>query len=187
MRSARRSAGRRPPCGRRPPVAERDCGPLPRRTRPVIRFGSSRPVRTPAGRRSGPWFRSPVRRQRRRVHARARSAFGRGRRGRTRFPASRALQGEPRGMHPHDDIVLSGMGVGHVREGEPTDTRVTVSNGDGLHAGSLLEEMCHPRRMGTSTVEAAPRPRRRPGARTTRMFPHLVFHGSLISSARARR
>ncbi len=36
-------------------------------------------------------------------------------------------------MDAHDDVVLGGVGVGHVRYGEPTDTGMAVSNGDGLH------------------------------------------------------
>ena len=39
----------------------------------------------------------------------------------------------PGGMGPHDDIVLGGVGVGDVRQGEPTDAGISVSNGYGLH------------------------------------------------------
>src|SRR5581483_9642814 len=55
-------------------------------------------------------------------------------------PGSRPVElsgSEPRGIHPHDDIVLSRVRVGHVRQGETTDTGGTVINGDGLHGTSL--------------------------------------------------
>jgi hypothetical protein len=41
-------------------------------------------------------------------------------------------------MDPHDDIVLGGVGVGHVRQGESTDAGIAVANGDGLHDSSFL-------------------------------------------------
>jgi hypothetical protein len=41
-------------------------------------------------------------------------------------------------MHPHDDIVLSRVGVGHVRQGQTTGSGGTVINGDGFHGTSLL-------------------------------------------------
>jgi hypothetical protein len=41
-------------------------------------------------------------------------------------------------MDPHDDIVLAGVGVIHVRQGEPTHAGIAVSNGDGLHDSIFL-------------------------------------------------
>jgi hypothetical protein len=41
-------------------------------------------------------------------------------------------------VYPHDDIVLTCVRVGQVRQGEATDTGGTVINGDGLHSTSLL-------------------------------------------------
>ncbi|BBJ37767.1 hypothetical protein SSPO_004850 [Streptomyces antimycoticus] len=46
--------------------------------------------------------------------------------------------GDARGVYPHDDVVLGRVGVGHVRQGQPGETGVTVSHGDGLHLGPLL-------------------------------------------------
>ena len=42
-------------------------------------------------------------------------------------------------MHPHDDVVLGGVGVGHLRQGESTDAGGAVSNSDGLHGNAA----CH--------------------------------------------
>ncbi|MBE1609077.1 hypothetical protein HEB94_005925 [Actinopolymorpha pittospori] len=42
--------------------------------------------------------------------------------------------GEARGVHAHDDVVLRGVGVGHVGQGQAADTRVTVPHGDRSHA-----------------------------------------------------
>jgi hypothetical protein len=42
-------------------------------------------------------------------------------------------------MDPHDDIVLGGVRVRHVREDEPSDTGISVSNGDGLHDTILVQ------------------------------------------------
>ena len=36
-------------------------------------------------------------------------------------------------MHPHDDVVLGGVGVGHFRQGEPLKTRSPVMNRDRSH------------------------------------------------------
>jgi hypothetical protein len=36
-------------------------------------------------------------------------------------------------MHSHDDVVLGGAGVWHLRQGKSTDADGAVSNGDGLH------------------------------------------------------
>jgi len=36
-------------------------------------------------------------------------------------------------MHSHDDVVLGGVGVWHLRQGESTDADGAVSNSDGLH------------------------------------------------------
>jgi hypothetical protein len=36
-------------------------------------------------------------------------------------------------MDLHDDIILGGVRVGHVRQGQSTDARGAVSNGDGFH------------------------------------------------------
>jgi hypothetical protein len=41
-------------------------------------------------------------------------------------------------MDPHDDIVLAGLGVGPVRQGESTDAGIAVSNGDRLHDSIFL-------------------------------------------------
>jgi hypothetical protein len=41
-------------------------------------------------------------------------------------------------MHPYDDIVLGGVRVGRIGQGESTDTGIAVLNGDGLHGSSLL-------------------------------------------------
>jgi hypothetical protein len=41
-------------------------------------------------------------------------------------------------MDPHDDIVLGGVGIGHVRQREATDTGSTISNSDGLHDIAFL-------------------------------------------------
>jgi hypothetical protein len=43
-------------------------------------------------------------------------------------------------MHPHDDVVLGGVGVVNFRHGESTDAGVTVSNSDGLHGSFLCAE-----------------------------------------------
>jgi hypothetical protein len=48
-------------------------------------------------------------------------------------------------MHPHDDIVLGGPRVGHVGQGESTDTGVTVSDGDGLHGRILFGSYMPPK------------------------------------------
>jgi hypothetical protein len=56
-------------------------------------------------------------------------------------PGPRPVQlagGEPGGMHPFDDVVLGGVRVGHIGQGESTDAGIAVSNGDGLHGRSLL-------------------------------------------------
>ena len=45
--------------------------------------------------------------------------------------------GEARGVDPHDDVVLGGVGVGQVGQGEPADAGVTVSDGDGSHVRSF--------------------------------------------------
>ena len=45
--------------------------------------------------------------------------------------------GEAGGVDAHDDVVLGGVGIGQVGQGEPTDTGVAVSYGDGLHVGSF--------------------------------------------------
>ena len=44
--------------------------------------------------------------------------------------------GEAGGVHAHDDVVLRGVGVGQVGQGEAADTGVAVAYGDGLHARS---------------------------------------------------
>jgi hypothetical protein len=41
-------------------------------------------------------------------------------------------------MDPHDDVILGGVRVGHVRQGQSTDANTAVSNGDGFHDISLL-------------------------------------------------
>jgi hypothetical protein len=41
-------------------------------------------------------------------------------------------------MDPHDDVVLGGVRVGHLRQGEPTHASIAVSNGDGLHDSIIL-------------------------------------------------
>jgi hypothetical protein len=46
--------------------------------------------------------------------------------------------GEPSGMHAHDDVVLGGVRVRQVRQGQPSQTSVAVADGDGLHRISLL-------------------------------------------------
>lgn len=56
-------------------------------------------------------------------------------------PRSRPVQlaaGEPRGLDPHDVIVLGGVGVGHVRPGESTNADIAVSYGDGFHDRLVL-------------------------------------------------
>jgi hypothetical protein len=40
-------------------------------------------------------------------------------------------------MDPNDDIVLGGVGVGDVRQGQSTDAGIAVSNCDGLHDSFL--------------------------------------------------
>jgi hypothetical protein len=40
-------------------------------------------------------------------------------------------------MDPHDDIILGGVRVGHVRQGQSTDAGTAVSNGDGFHDISI--------------------------------------------------
>ena len=45
--------------------------------------------------------------------------------------------GEAGGVDAHDDVVLGGVRIGQVGQGEPADTGVTVSYGDGLHVGSF--------------------------------------------------
>lgn len=53
-------------------------------------------------------------------------------------PRARPVQlsgGDARGVYPHDDVVLGRVGVGHVRQGQPGETGVTVSDSDGLHNG----------------------------------------------------
>ena len=40
--------------------------------------------------------------------------------------------GEPSGMHAHDDVVLGGVRVWQVRQGQPSQTSVAVADGDGL-------------------------------------------------------
>jgi hypothetical protein len=47
----------------------------------------------------------------------------------------------PCGMHPHDDIVRGGLRVRHVRQGESTDTGVTVSDSDGSHGRILVRRL----------------------------------------------
>jgi hypothetical protein len=47
--------------------------------------------------------------------------------------------GETRSVHPHDDVVLGRVRVGQVRQGQPCDTRVSVSNSDGLHDSPYWE------------------------------------------------
>jgi hypothetical protein len=41
-------------------------------------------------------------------------------------------------MHSHDDIVLGSVRVRQVGQGQPSQTGVTVMDGDGLHSGSSL-------------------------------------------------
>jgi hypothetical protein len=51
-------------------------------------------------------------------------------------PCSRPVKlstGESRGMRSHDDVVLGGARVWHLRQGERTDAGGAVSNGNGLH------------------------------------------------------
>ena len=45
--------------------------------------------------------------------------------------------GETCGVDAHDDVVLGGVRIGQVGQGEPADAGVAVSYGDGLHVGSL--------------------------------------------------
>ena len=55
-------------------------------------------------------------------------------------PRSRPVElsgGEPRGMHLHDDVVLSGVRVWHFGQGKPSHTGVAVSDGDGSHGTNL--------------------------------------------------
>jgi hypothetical protein len=44
-------------------------------------------------------------------------------------------------MHPYDDVVLGGVRVGQIGQGESADAGIAVSNGDGLHGSSLLWRM----------------------------------------------
>jgi len=49
-------------------------------------------------------------------------------------PRPRQLpRGEPCGMHAHDDVVLGGVRVRQVREGQPSQTSVAVTDDDGSH------------------------------------------------------
>jgi hypothetical protein len=56
-------------------------------------------------------------------------------------PRCRPIQlagGEPRSMDFHHDVVLAGLGVGHVRQGESTNAAIAISNRDCLHDSVLL-------------------------------------------------
>ena len=45
--------------------------------------------------------------------------------------------GKPSGIHAHDDIVLGSLRIRQLRQGQPSRTSVTVSDGDGLHSTFL--------------------------------------------------
>ena len=40
-------------------------------------------------------------------------------------------------MHAHDDVVLGGVRVRQVRQGQPSQASVAVADGDGLHSNFL--------------------------------------------------
>ncbi len=70
------------------------------------------------------------------VAGHARGAVAAGAVGPARGPVELS-SGESRGVHPQDDVVLGGVGMGQVFQGQSHDPGFAVPDGDGSHGQSL--------------------------------------------------